>query len=207
MDPGRAIAARLAGAPGARVLDLCPGTGGGACVLADAVGSVGRVVVVEPDGRKAARIVEHARRLGLETRLKVVAGAGVDDGIDAVLVDAPGTGLGAGRRQPEQVHRFVDAAVALDGPIVSRQRALLSQAAGLVRPGGVVVYAVTSPLPEEGPAVVDALLASRPDFTVENPSHDLPQFAACVDARGFIHLLPHRDDADAVFIARLRRLP
>jgi 16S rRNA C967 or C1407 C5-methylase (RsmB/RsmF family) len=54
---------------------------------------------------------------------------------------------------------------------------------------------------------VDALLASRPDYTVENPAHDLPQFAACVDARGFIHLLPHRDDADAVFIARLRRLP
>jgi len=207
MDPARALAARLAAVPGGRVLDLCPGTGAGACVLADAVGSAGRVIVVEPDTRKAARIVEHARRLGLETRLKVVAGAGADDGLDAVLVDAPGTGLGAGRRQPEQVHRFVDADVATDGPVVTRQRALLAEAASLVRPGGVVVYAVTSPLPEEGQAVVEGLLASRPDFTVDDPRAVLPRLAACTDGRGLIHLLPHRDDADAVFIARLRRLP
>lgn len=206
MDPSRALSARLAASGGQRVLDLSPGTGAGAVVLADAVGPEGRVIVVEPDSKKATRIVEHARRLGLETRLKVVAGAGADDGLDAVFVDAPGTGLGASRRQPEQVFRFVDADVAPDGPIVARQRALLAQAASLVKPGGVVVYAVTSPLPEEGPAVVDAFLAGHAGFVVEPPGALVPGLPpAAVDARGFVRLLPHRDDADAVFVARLRR--
>jgi 16S rRNA (cytosine967-C5)-methyltransferase len=206
MDPSRALAALLTASSGQRVLDLCPGTGASAVVLADVVGPQGRVVVVEPDGKKAARIVEHGRRLGLETRLKVVAGAGADDGLAAVLVDVPGTGVGASRRQPEQVFRFVDADVAADGPIVSRQRALLAQAASLIRPGGLVVYSVTSPLPEEGEGVIDAFLADHPGFVVEPPGSLVPGLpAAAVDARGVVRLLPHRDDADAVFIARLRR--
>jgi 16S rRNA (cytosine967-C5)-methyltransferase len=205
MDPARALTATLTAASGQRVLDLCPGIG--AVVLADLVGPTGRVIVVEPDGRKAARIVEHARRLGLETRLEVVAGAGAADGLDAVLVDTPGSGLGASRRRPEQVFRFVDADVAPAGDLVKAQQALLAQGAALVRPGGLVVYAVTSPLPEEGPAIVEAFLAHDAGFVVEPPGSLVPGLpAAAVDDRGYVRLLPHRDDADAVFIARLRRL-
>jgi 16S rRNA (cytosine967-C5)-methyltransferase len=212
MDPSVALVARLTvSAPARRVVDLCPGLGAGAIVMADVIGPAGRVVVVEPDERRAARILEHAQRLGVSERLELCARAeAVSDvdgatAIDAVCVVAPGTNLGAGRRHPEQLLRFLDAHVEHEGPLSRRQRGLLAHAARLVRPGGRVVYAVTSPLPEEGIDVVEAFLAERPDFSVDAEVVRRVVPAHALDARGAAQLWPHRDDVDATFVCCLRR--
>jgi 16S rRNA (cytosine967-C5)-methyltransferase len=212
MDPSVALLARLAASsPACRVVELCPGHGAGAIVLADVIGPAGRVIVVEPDDRRAARILEHAQRLGVSERLAVRASAEAisdvdgEPDIDAVCVVAPGTNLGAGRRYPEQLLRFLDAHVEHDGPLSRRQRGLMSQAARLVRPGGRVVYAVTSPLPEEGIHVVEAFLAERPDFFIDAEVLRSVLPAHAIDAGGTAQLWPHRDDVDATFVCCLRR--
>lgn len=206
MDPSSALVAHLAATGHARrVVELCPGVGAGAVVLADVVGADGRVVVVEPDDRRAARIGEHARRLGVAERLEVCATIDAVADVDAVCVVAPGTNVGAARRHPEQLLRFLDAHVEKDGPLARRQRGLLAQAASLVRPGGRVVYAVTSPLPEEGVDVVVAFLAEHPDFVLDEHALRDAVPAQAIDARGVAQLWPHRDDVDATFLCCLRR--
>ncbi len=206
MDPGSAVAALLvAPQDGARVLDLCAAPGAKATVLA-ALGA--RVTAVDQSDKRAKRIRENAARTKLP--LEVIVGdarapiPGVGDGaFDAVLLDAPCSGFGTTRRKPEIKLRRTAADVAADAAL---QRELLEAAAARTAPGGVLVYSVCSPLPAEGVDVVEPFLARHADFSVEPARAVLPWLPEdAVDARGFVHLLPHRHDADAFFCARLRR--
>jgi 16S rRNA (cytosine967-C5)-methyltransferase len=210
MDPSAALVARLAASVSARrVVELCPGVGAGAIVMADVMGPNGRVLVVEPDDRRATRIIDHARRLGVADRLEVHATLkAVDESelaVDAVCVFAPGTNVGAGRRHPEQLLRFLDTHVDQDGALARRQRGLLAEAARLVRPGGRVVYAVSSPLPEEGAHVIKDFLAEHPAFVVDADVLRGAVPAAAIDASGAASLWPHREDVDATYVCCVRR--
>ena len=127
---------------------------------------------------------------------------------DAVVVDAPCSGLGTVRRHPEI--RLRRGQVALD-ELSELQLRLLRAAAERVRPGGSLVYSVCTPLPQEGRDVVRAFLAETgrdgsPRFVLEPARDVLPWLPAdAVSEEGFVRLQVHRHQADAFFAARLVR--
>jgi 16S rRNA (cytosine967-C5)-methyltransferase len=212
MDPGSVTCARLVGAqPGWTVLDLCAAPGGKTMLLADAVGPAGRVIAVEKSAPRAKSIHHNAARLRLTDRITVVVADALDEaaiaahmpsaGFDAVLLDAPCTGLGTTRRKPEiLLRRTLDDVAAATG----LQQSLLRVAARLVRPGGTLVYSVCSPMPAEGEHQLrhfDGL-----GLELEGARTTLPWLpATTVDSQGAVQLRPHRDDADAFFMVRSRR--
>lgn len=207
LDPGSAVAALLVDAKaGQRVLDLCAAPGGKTALLARAVAPNGTVLAVEQSERRAARIRENLARLHLAERAEIAvadARAFPAPPADAVLLDAPCSGLGTTRRKPEIKLRRSVQDIEENRAF---QSALLDHAADLVKPGGVLVYSVCSPLPAEGRAHVERLLAARPEFVLEHARTALPWLPAdAVDARGCVRLRPHAHDADAFFCARLRR--
>ncbi|MEQ1503828.1 MAG: transcription antitermination factor NusB, partial [Myxococcota bacterium] len=175
-----------AAAPGSTVLDACAAPGGKTFRLA-ARGLA--VFATDVDPRRLDRVREGAARLGLVTHGQVVdwTDGGADLGAyDAVLVDAPCTGLGTVRRHPEirwkRTEPDLYRASALEHRIADR-------ALAHVRPGGFAVYAVCSPEPEEGEEVVERLLADRPGWTVEARLSTAPPVAG----------------EDAHFAVRIRR--
>lgn len=172
-DEAGQLVARLVGArSGERVLDACAAPGGKATQLAAAVGEKGEVVALEPDAGRLERLAANVLRLGC-ANVRVVRGdlgdsdqgppAGAEGPFDRVLVDAPCSGLGVLGRHPEG-RWWKDAAGIL--ACAKAQGAILAQAAALVRPGGVLVYAVCTGEPEETTEVTAAFLAAHPDFQV-----------------------------------------
>lgn len=211
MDPGSATCALLVDAqPGWRVLDLCAAPGGKSALLARAVGERGQVLAVERSAKRAARIGENARRLHLEGRVTVLVkdvlelrAEDLRGPVDAILLDAPCSGLGTTRRKPEIKLRRSDDDVKNNAVL---QGQLLGHALSLLRPGGVLVYSVCSPLPAEGREVVARVLGATPDVTRAPARQALPWLPEdAVDAQGAVRLLPHRHDCDAFWAARLVR--
>ena len=167
-------------APGMRVLDLCAGPGGKTTALAQAAGEHGQVVAVEVHERRARMIADVAARLGVSVDVRVgdataelaearplghrtdrdgpsEVGGTIepgDDGFDVVLLDAPCTGLGTGRRRPEVRWRKERSDVA---ELAALQRRLLERAVGQLRPGGRLVYSVCTWTTEETDRVADHL--------------------------------------------------
>jgi 16S rRNA (cytosine967-C5)-methyltransferase len=208
-DPGSVLCAAAVGAgPGMTVLDLCAAPGTKSVLLKKAGASV---VAVELNPKRARKITENCRRFHVDDGVSLVVGdATALDGsvavdVDAVLLDAPCTGLGTTRRKPEIKLRRSDDDVMANAKL---QAKLLAAAATKVKPGGALVYSVCSPMPDEGPHQIEAFLAGHPDFAREHLKTVLPFLPDdALDDDGQVRLLPHRHDADAFFIARLRRDP
>lgn len=163
--------ADLVGArPGERVLDACAAPGGKAFRL----GTYGaEVVAVDRDRARLGHVAEGAERFGLRihTRVHDWSKGPLGEVFDAVLVDAPCTGLGTVRRHPEIRWRRSEE----DLPrAAGLQRRILDAASASVRPGGRLVYAVCSPEPEEGEDVVAAFVAEHPRFEVEERLATVP---------------------------------
>ncbi|GAB11046.1 putative rRNA methyltransferase [Gordonia araii NBRC 100433] len=197
--------AELNGPDRGRWLDLCAGPGGKAALI----GSLAQISGAHLD---AVEISEHRaeliRSLTADLPVTVIVGDGRDPGLtpgyDRVLVDAPCSGLGSLRRRPEARWRRRPSDV---DELVPLQRALLTEALALVRPGGAVVYSTCSPHPAETVGVVDAVCATTG--------------ATVIDARGFVQtdgmavpdlgpgphvqLWPHLHGTDAMYLAALRR--
>jgi 16S rRNA (cytosine967-C5)-methyltransferase len=126
---------------------------------------------------------------------------------DLVLVDAPCTGAGGMRRHPEIRWKLDAARIA---GLTTGQDALLEAAVGLVVAGGLLVYAVCSDLPEEGPERVDALLARHPELARERPPdvHGVDWSASgLLTSDGDLATSPHRHGTDGFYAARLRKAP
>jgi 16S rRNA (cytosine967-C5)-methyltransferase len=191
--------------PGARVLDACAAPGGKTLQAATLVGAGGRVLAFDVHRAGARRIAGEAARLGAAVSVAVADARRppVHGTFDAVLVDAPCSGLGTLRRHPELRWRRQPA----DLPrLAALQRALLDGVAPLVRPGGVLVYAVCTPLRLETDDVVAHFLAAHPGFVAEPAGPGLPAVARdLVTPGGALRTWPHRDDLDAFFAVRLRR--
>lgn len=204
-EASQLVARLVAPAAGARVLDACAAPGGKTTLLAAAVGTGGTVVGLDPHPGGARRIAAEAARLHARAASAVVGDARrppLRGLFDAVLVDAPCSGLGTLRRHPEARWRRTN-----DDPprLASLQRALLDGVAPLVRPGGTLVYAVCTIAREECDGVLEAFLRDHPRFAVEPATAVLPASAhGLVDARGLLRTFPHRDDLDGFFAARLR---
>jgi 16S rRNA (cytosine967-C5)-methyltransferase len=118
---------------------------------------------------------------------------------DAVLLDAPCTGLGTLGRHPDIRWRMKEEEIARHG---ARQAGLLESVSGLVRPGGRLVYSVCSPEPEEGAGVVGAFMSRHEEF-IRGP---LPEWAQpFLGPDGFLRTAPEQDGGDAFFLAVLDR--
>ncbi len=188
--------------PGERVVDLCAGVGVKTTdILARALGA--KVLSVDVNRTRLLRARRLCRDMGLHEPSFLVADArslpeALKGWADAVLLDAPCTGIGTLRRRPEVRYLRGEEDFARAAEV---QRELLLAAADLVGPGGRVVYAVCSFAPEEGPEVVEDVLARRGDLRAEPVTLPSP----LVRSNGTALTLPWRDDMDGFFIARLRR--
>ncbi|WP_375461509.1 RsmB/NOP family class I SAM-dependent RNA methyltransferase [uncultured Enterovirga sp.] len=212
-DEGSQLAALLSGAkPGETVIDLCAGGGGKTLALAAMMRGEGRVFATDADPRRLAPIHARLERAGaalveIRTPRKADPVADLDGKADLVLVDAPCTGSGTWRRNPDAKWRLRPGS--LSGRIKD-QAIVLDRAARLVRPGGRICYVTCSVLPEENDEAVAALLARCPGISVENPESyaaaaGLPALAGAVRVMRYgIQMSPLRTGTDGFYVAMLR---
>ena len=203
-EASQLVAPLLAPAPGMRILDACAAPGGKTTHAAALVGD-GEVVALDVRPAGAARIAREARRLGAGS-VRAIAGDArrppLRGAFDAVLVDAPCSGLGTLRRHPEVRWRRQPADVAR---LAVLQREILDGVAPLVRPGGTLVYAVCTLMREENGDVIRDFLTGWPRFHLDDLSGAVAgRVRDALTPEGFLRTLPHRDDLDGFFIARLR---
>jgi 16S rRNA (cytosine967-C5)-methyltransferase len=191
-------------APGIAVIDLCAGAGGKSLALAAMMENQGIILATDTDRGRLSRLPQRAERGGvsiIETRLlnpnsESEALADWNGRADVVLIDAPCSGTGTWRRNPEARWRLTPARIER---LVDTQRRLLSIAAPLVKPGGALVYIVCSLLDEEGAGQITRFLSGHPGWVTEQPM----SFGR---ERGpGRRLTPLHDATDGFFVARLRR--
>ena len=199
-DEGSQLVARLAAGPGSR-LDACAAPGGKALLMADLAAERGFVVAGEASARRLTSLTALATRWG-PSNLRIVAADALHPpfrrAFDAVLLDAPCSGLGTLGRHPDIRWRAREADLRRHA---ERQGALLERLAALVAPRGGLVYSVCSAEPEETLGVVRPFLEAHPEFRLE----PLPEWAAPFAGDGFARTLPERHGGDAFFAATLRR--
>lgn len=203
----------LAPLPGERVLDLCAAPGGKTTHLAQIMENFGAIVACDTALLKLALIEENARRLGITIittfhidATKPMPESGRDplaaDRFDRALVDAPCSGLGVQRRNPEGKWWKTPADIS---ELASRQKAILLNGADLLKDGGTLLYATCSTAPEENEEVIADFLSKRPDFMLEDLRGLFPAFTELFTKEGFFRSWPHRQGMDGFFAARLRK--
>ena len=212
-DEASQICAQLVDArPGQAVVDLCAGAGGKTLALAASMKNKGRLIGCDVSVGRLERSKQRLRRAGIHNAtlrvledsdkwLKRQAGA-----FDRVLVDAPCSGIGAWRRNPDaRWHLSPDNLEAL----IHTQDSLLDRAAPLVKKGGYLVYATCSLLNEENTARIESFLSRSSEFAIQPVSEVWPSvFETLCPADGpFLTLTPARHGTDGFFVAILTRVP
>jgi 16S rRNA (cytosine967-C5)-methyltransferase len=207
-EAAQLVSLLLAPRPGETVLDACAGRGGKTGHIAQLMGNRGTLVALDRSAARLATLAKEMRRLGVSIvscrEADLADGsAGEPPGLyDRVLLDAPCSGLGTLRRNPDikwaagrkDLNRYHQT-----------QLTLLERAAEQVRPGGVLAYAVCSPEPEETVAVLRTFLAKNPRFQVDPDRRDLPEtLGPLLEPQGFLQTYPHLRYMDGFFAVRLR---
>jgi len=211
-DEGSQLAALLVGAkPGMRVCDFCAGAGGKSLAMAAAMQNKGHIVACDVSGPRLEGATKRLRRAGVhnverrhlenerDTWVKRQAGA-----FDRVLIDAPCSGTGTWRRNPDARWTLTPGDI---GELRALQARILGSAARLVKPGGRLVYVTCSLLPEENESQVEAFVAAAPEF------RPLPLAAVWKETLGtappagdpWLRLSPARQGTDGFFVAVLER--
>ena len=215
-DEGSQLLALLLDAHrGEMVADFCAGAGGKTLAIGATMRNTGRLYAFDVSAHRLEALKPRLARSGLsnvhpvaiaherDERIKRLAGK-----MDRVLVDAPCSGLGTLRRNPDLKWRQSPEGVQ---ELVAKQQAIVQSAARLLKPGGRLVYATCSVLQGENEAVVEAFGAAHPDFEPCNVAELLgalkvPQAAALCSADGrFLRLWPHRHATDGFFAAVWQR--
>ena len=194
---------------GEMVVDFCAGAGGKTLVLGAMMRSTGRLYAFDVSDKRLARLKPRAARAGLsnvhpaclcgenDTRVKRLHGKA-----DRVLVDAPCSGLGTLRRNPDLKWRQSPQSVA---ELTAKQAAILAAAARLLRPGGRLVYATCSILAEENEDIVDAFLAAHADFHRLPAQEVLAAQGIAIDCGADMRLSPQKHGTDGFYAAVLER--
>jgi 16S rRNA (cytosine967-C5)-methyltransferase len=202
------VAAMVAAAPGMRVVDWCAGAGGKTLALAGMMQNRGQIVACDVSAPRLDGAVRRLRRAGVHNveRHLVEAGdkwlkrrAGT---FDRVLVDAPCTGTGTWRRNPDARLRLKPADLA---ELLPKQASILDTAQSLVRTGGRLVYATCSLLEEENEAQVTGFLLRHPAFRIVPLAQAWPLDAPPPNSGDFLSLTPARHGTDGFFTAVLER--
>jgi 16S rRNA (cytosine967-C5)-methyltransferase len=189
--------------PGERILDACASPGGKTTAMAADMADRGAVVAADVRPKRVRLLADTVRASGATCVHMVQADAArtlpfAADAFDAVLIDAPCSGLGTIRRDPDIRWRRKEE----DFPALKDlQRRILEAAAPAVRAGGRLVYATCSSEPEENEVVIDGFLQEHPEFRPVRPSGWPDPLAYLLDAAGRLRTLPFRDGLEAFFAA------
>ena len=216
-DEGSQLASLFSGAkPGEQVLDLCAGAGGKTLALAAQMDNKGQIYATDDDKRRLAPIHDRVARSGarnVQVRTPKSVGGEIDDlagRCDLVLIDAPCTGTGSWRRNPDAKWRM------RPGALEQRQKEqaeILERAVPLVKSGGRIAYITCSVLDEENGAQVRAFLARHPEFSLQAPADVAKALgerafmfgnAARLSAEGIL-MTPRTTETDGFFVAVLLR--
>jgi 16S rRNA (cytosine967-C5)-methyltransferase len=199
----------LAPQAGEHLLDACAAPGGKTTQLAALTCNQATITALDLHPQRIRLVEQGAARLGcrgITARcwdLTSVPPFLPPASCDGVLVDAPCSGLGVLRRNPEARWRLQPADIVV---LAERQAMILQQAAQLVKPGGRLVYAVCTMTPEETDRQVAAFLAHHPDFHLEPLTAAVPpHWRELLDTQGCLRTWPHRGGLDGFFAARLTR--
>jgi len=197
-------------APGQRVLDGCGAPGGKTATLAQLMGDQGEVLSADVHPARVGLIHRLVERLGIHcvtTEVVDLTDAPEESlgTFDRILLDAPCSSLGVLRRHPERKWK-----TRLDDlkDLTDLQRQLLDSVAGLLKPGGYLVYSVCTPIDEEGPGLIRDWLTGHLDFQVSDPREDKTQaWHSLIDDQGALSSWPDLHDMDAFYAVRLKRNP
>jgi 16S rRNA (cytosine967-C5)-methyltransferase len=199
----------LAPRRGEMVADYCAGAGGKTLALAMLMRGSGRLYAMDVSARRLAALGPRAARAGV-TSVHPVVLSGESDArakrlagkLDRVLVDAPCSGFGTLRRNPDLKWRHAPSAVA---QLAAKQRTILAAASRLVKPGGRLVYATCSILQEENEDVAEAFQEAQPAFRPLACGELLAAQRIPLDTGRYLRLWPHRHGTDGFFAAAFER--
>lgn len=209
-DEGSQVLSQIVGARrGEMVVDFCAGAGGKTLALGAAMRNTGRLYAFDVSEKRLTKLKPRMARSGLsnihpvliaherDAKVKRLAGK-----IDRVLVDAPCSGLGTLRRNPDVKWRQQPGAVA---EMQEKQASILDGASRLVKGGGRLVYATCSLLNEENDFIVEQFLESHPDFELVPMNKVLAEQKIPLEMDKYLKLLPHKHQTDGFFAAVLER--
>jgi 16S rRNA (cytosine967-C5)-methyltransferase len=191
---------------GERILDACAAPGGKSTHLAELMGDRGEVTAADADPARLKRVVENAQRLGLASVRPIVAdltrsgGALENHSYDRILVDAPCSGLGILRRNPEAKWYKTESPI---GAMALLQMKILDRIAALLKPGGVLVYSTCTTEPEENENLIGAFLAGHPDFRTASLQEDFAENPDLVSPEGYLQTVLNLYQMDHFFAAKL----
>jgi len=206
-EASQLVPAVVAASAGERILDLCASPGGKTLAMAADMNDVGRIVASDVRPKRLALLQETIKtaesRCVSVVRVPQAGPLPFEPTFDAVLVDAPCSGLGTVRRDPDIKWRRQEQDLA---GLAHDQLALLLRAADVVRAGGRLVYATCSSEPEENDGVVANFIANRPSFRiVDLHTHAGAVIAPFIDAQGFFRTTPSAHGLEAFYAALLIR--
>jgi 16S rRNA (cytosine967-C5)-methyltransferase len=216
-DEGSQLAALLSAAkPGEQVIDLCAGAGGKTLALAALMQGKGRLIATDHDKRQLAPIHERLSRAGVHNcDVRTPRGEGdvlsdIRSSADLVMIDAPCTGTGTWRRNPDAKWRMRPGALEIR---LKDQAEVLDRAAALVKPGGRIAYVTCSVLLPENGGQIRAFMARHPDFAVVPPSETVNALwdkaedfsAATLQSAEGLLMTPRRTGTDGFFVSVMRK--
>jgi 16S rRNA (cytosine967-C5)-methyltransferase len=194
------------------VVDFCAGAGGKTLAIGAAMRSTGRLYAFDTSAHRLDALKPRLARSGLSNVHPVAIAHERDDRIkrlsgkiDRVLIDAPCSGLGTLRRNPDLKWRQSLQSV---DELARKQQAILASAARMLKPGGRLVYATCSLLRAENEAVADQFAQAHPDFQALHPAACLPDEVGDREGLcqgGYLRLWPHRHGTDGFFAAVWQR--
>jgi 16S rRNA (cytosine967-C5)-methyltransferase len=199
----------LAPRRGEMVADYCAGAGGKTLAVAMLMRATGRVYAMDVSARRLAALGPRAARAGV-TNVHAIALSGDNDPrakrlagkLDRVLVDAPCSGFGTLRRNPDLKWRHAEQAIA---ELAEKQRSILATASRLVKPGGRLVYATCSILSAENEAIADSFAAAQPQFAPLSCDELLAAQRIALQTGARMRLWPHLHRTDGFFAAAFAR--
>jgi 16S rRNA (cytosine967-C5)-methyltransferase len=211
-DEGSQILSQIVGAKrGEMVVDFCAGAGGKTLALGAIMRNTGRLYAFDVSEKRLAKLKPRLARSGLsnvhpvqiaherDAKIKRLAGK-----VDRVLVDAPCSGLGTLRRNPDVKWRQQPQAIV---ELQAKQAAILAGAARLLKGGGRLVYATCSFLDDENDQIAAQFLADHPDFDLVPMTKVLAEQKIALDMGDYLKLLPHKHETDGFFAAVFERKP
>jgi 16S rRNA (cytosine967-C5)-methyltransferase len=208
-ESSQLVAFLLSPLPGERILDACAAPGGKSTHIAELMRDQGKVVAIDTSARGIEKICENAARLGL-TSLQVQRADATRElsafghaPYDRMLVDTPCSGLGTLRSHPEikwqRGERDIERLSCLQSKILDR-------VATFLKPDGILVYATCTLTPEENARNMESFLAQHAEFELQDAARYLPVEAKHMIRGKYFEALPHRDNTDGFFAARMRKV-
>lgn len=209
-EAAQLVALLLNPQPGESVLDACAGLGGKTAHIAQLMQNKGSVTAIDRDEKKLQQLDSEMQRLNIPIvnthchDLNSALGKNQFDVFDRILLDAPCSGLGVLRRNPDIKWNSTEKSLKRHANI---QKRFLETLAPMVKPDGVLVYSVCSIEPEENEVVIHDFLKNHPEFVIDNSLGKVPEtMLSLIEPKTGFKTLPILNDLDGFFLARLRRI-